>query len=199
MYIANNQEDAQQLESLLGKTIYQNVDQFISYYNSGQITKNHPEIKTIAEQISEIYSNIDFKNKMFIVKSDDEIALTTIQDIIGYFPEIVMLKRVASDLLASGRDHETKIIFQGEEKDFGFPYVEDEVSDEEGNFAIAKIPNTGKVFGSAEKIASNLFIQDILQDYSLDDSVYVTVGNVMNVDTGFLTEVADLMKDAVTA
>lgn len=184
MFIPVNQEAQDRVNTLLAKQkIFQDVDQFILFYNQGVINVNNDSIKDLAEEIDKSYLNIFLQNRKFYIQSKTEVELKKIDFLLSGWDLVAVLKRIARNLEEDDYLPDTKIIFIEEKRDQVF--LEGE-TDEEGNITLdsfEKYNDVERFNLTADKVAKNILLQGHLQNYPDFDNVsYVTIGALNSID-----------------
>lgn len=101
------------------KIFLDNVPQFINSYNQGLLARNNDIIKEIGEDVQHTYRNVDYNQRYITILSEEESALTGIEELIKYWKFISALKSLAEQMVEEGHINEDRIIFTKEQR--GYP------------------------------------------------------------------------------
>lgn len=189
-----NQEAEDQLKTEMKRKIFlDNVEQFINSYNQGLLSKGNDKVKEVGEAIRDTYRNVEYSQRYITVLSEEETALSGIEELIGYWKFIAALKSLATQMVEEGYDYEDRIIFTEENR--GYPLVIDPMDSTKLN----RHTSGRTLAGSFEEVAENPFLVDIREIYD-DDSGMVAfrLSNILSIDASFVLSLYDYIVDSAS-
>lgn len=89
----------EELAERLGKTIFQSPRAFIEAHSEGLINRNNDDVKAIADEIVEIYQNVEMKNRELVFVSQTEVMTEELLEGLQDWKIITKLKRALTDAL----------------------------------------------------------------------------------------------------
>lgn len=89
----------QELTERLSKTIFQSPRAFIEAHSEGLINRNNDDVKAIADEIVDIYQNVEMKNRELVFVSQTEVMTEELLEGLQDWKIITKLKRALSDAL----------------------------------------------------------------------------------------------------
>lgn len=202
-YIAINQEAEDKVQASLKKQrIFSDVDQFILLYNQGIINVNKDEIKDLADLIAESYSNVILQRRKFYVQSKEETYIKNALFVLENWAIVESLKRIAETLINEGFDTDTKLVFFEDKDKAGIVYLEGELN-EDGSItenSFEKYEYAEKLNINANSLASNVFLQPLINDYDqegLNNVAYINAFDLINLDDNFAIKINDLIESQI--
>lgn len=175
------------------KIFLDNVPQFINSYNQGLLARNNDIIKEIGEDIQHTYRNVDYNQRYITILSEEESALTGIEELIKYWKFISALKSLAEQMVEEGHINEDRIIFTKEQR--GYPLTVDPMDESK----LTRHISNRTLASSFEEIAENPFLVDIREIYD-DDSGMVAfkIQNILNIDDSFILRLHEFIVNSAT-
>lgn len=189
-FLAVSQEKEERLQSALAGTMFQNVENFIKFYNSGYINNKNPEIKEVLTEITETYRNIKEVGQEIKFISTKEIYSEELAEKLTVWSSITKMKRVIEELL------ETSVITHNDTLAFkqGYLYKVDEKFDDEEEQVIRELNKISKeTFYSSKTVA-----EEIAEKYSskenIEDGIYeFGINDILNINDSFIEEMYRLL------
>lgn len=190
-YIANNEEAAKKINEKLAGTLFKDVDTFIENYNLGVINPNSPQMRDLAKEITNAYSNItEPKKGTLVVMSSKEIIVTDAIERLEAWASIAKLKRAVNDKLSAGVIEETDFIVFGEGRKV--PGVARTSEDTEE----VNIENI-----TEERIIIDEKVIDVMAEYRGDDipfaeeveSIGLEVKDILSFNDDFIENIGDII------
>lgn len=188
-FIPVNHEKAEALENKLSQEIFRSVKDFVEFYNSGLISKNHEDVKKISREITETFKDVKEKNSKLVFISEEEVALEESLRVLKSWESLVKAKREINEAI------EQKIVTLDSRillDDNG--YLNTVAEDEEtGEINVTTISNEKVVSRKdevgviAEHIDSTANHSEHLGGYTLP------VKNIAELDTSFVLQVKELL------
>lgn len=97
-----DQQKAERLNERLGKTMFRSVENFVEFYNSGIINKNHEDVANIATEITKTYRDVKERNKRLIFISESEVHLNEIYSTLDTWSILIKIKRDLQQHISDG-------------------------------------------------------------------------------------------------
>ena len=183
-----DQNTRAELESVTGIS---DVEKFIFLFNEGMYDSKNEKIKHILDEISATYRNIDSNKKYISIISEEESAITSIEELIKHWKFICSLKSLATQLIQEGYPDYERIIF--EEKQGGFPNL---VDPKDNSKFRRHWSNKSIATNYRDEIATNPFLAEIIEDYSdnNDESIVAfPISVVSQIDDSFVLDIRDFI------
>lgn len=176
-FIVNDQEKVDALQERLSSTLYQSVERFVELFNSGIITKDNEEHKSISDEITKIFKNIRKSRGHLLFISEEEILAAEALEKLTPWVTLAKTKRALEQAVNEN------IIDESDEV----------LLDDNGNLYVEKI-------GKDENIEKQYFESDRLVKAEFphlklvsNDNGQVFVSNITNLDTSFIKETYNLI------
>lgn len=97
--LVRDRQRHQELTERLSKTIFQSPRAFIEAHSEGLINRNNDDVKAIADEIVDIYQNVEMKNRELVFVSQTEVMTEELLEGLQDWKIITKLKRALSDAL----------------------------------------------------------------------------------------------------
>lgn len=189
-YLPVSTEREQNLQDALAGTMFQNVENFIKFYNSGYINSKNPEIKEVLSEITATYKNIKEVGQEIKFIGTKEIYAEELADKLAMWSSITKMKRAVEELIESGELSANDIIAfkQGSMHKVVVEFDDEEEVDIRALNKISKESFYGsKQLG--EEIAKNFSSKE-----QKEDGVYeFAVSDILNIDDSFIEEMYQLL------
>ena len=98
-------------EKLKNLKLFTDPEQFISFFNSGFLSVNSPEIKDAAKTVAAAYRNVKLFGNKLIIKTAEEVAFDTSLELLRGWRAVSTLKRVAVEMLEESFAVDTLLLF----------------------------------------------------------------------------------------
>lgn len=178
--LALDSEKDNRIREKLGKTLFSDPEQFISYYNSGIINKKFKDIDTIAKDIVDTYRNVKLKNKDLSFISKEEVFATEIMSSVEQWLDVSRFKRELMRLLSNETLTQEDTIVYRSNGTFCTSENENDMSQE-------------KIFKNFDEAVSVFRKFSSFRDRDVTDAVFFKVYDIMNIDTGFLERMFEIL------
>lgn len=97
--LVRDRQRHEELTERLSKTIFQSPRAFIEAHSEGLINRNNDDVKAIADEIVDIYQNVEMKNRELVFVSQTEVMTEELLEGLQDWKIITKLKRALSDAL----------------------------------------------------------------------------------------------------
>lgn len=183
-----SQEAVTALEESVSKTIFESVERFVEFYNSGIISKNNDQVKEISREITEAYKDVKLKGNSLTFISEEEVVLDETLHLLAAWEVLTKVKREAADAVdAKSLKNDSTIVLT-----------------KEGNFNLYNSEDHTTVSTSIEKInpreesfAKLLSFSSYGTDYDESYGGYVfSVSDLLNINTNFILELKAIVPSA---
>lgn len=180
---------AQELNERLSQEIFRSVKDFVTFYNSGLISKKHDTVKAIAHEITETFKDVREKNGQLTFISEEEILLEETLKALAPWTIIVKVKREVENALENKTITEKDTIVL-DENGMMFYSVQKENGEEE-----LKYVSNEKLFAKNDNI-------DLLISYSKRhneetfnhyEGYAFNTTDITNIDTSFIEKIHNLI------
>lgn len=187
----NNEADEKfkrKLNQVLG---IDEVEKFINFYNLGLLSTNNKAIKGLAEDVQDSYRNIEINRKYISVLSEQETAVTAIEQLMHEWRFVTALKSLANQMLNEGYSPEDRIIFTKKNK--AIPNV----LDPENTDKLIKHWSNRSLADNYDDIKNNMFVEGIKENYDEEgNTVAYKIASIIQIDDSFVLDLEQFIVDA---
>lgn len=125
--LTRNEEKSRELTETLSKTLFRSPEDFIKAYSEGWINRNNEEVKNIAQEISDVYQNVQLKNREFVFISQTEAMVEEVITGLHPWKAITKIKRAVKDTVSEEKHGDTLYFLT--ENDAGYIFYENAESE----------------------------------------------------------------------
>lgn len=167
--------------------VFSNPEQFISFYNSGMLSGNNPEIKDIAKAIDRAFLNVkQFSNKL-IIKTQEEVAFDSCIELLQGWKAVATMKRVAYQMLEESFEPYTKLLFISSKP--GVLHYEG-LSDDGEEILIQQYWMRDKIVPSNKALVNNIFLGKSVFEYDAEKEIIgIKLSDITDVDDSFILDI----------
>lgn len=183
-FIPYNQEESAQLNHELSKTLFNNVENFIQFYNSGMIAKRSDEVTEIVKQVVDTYKNIEEKGGQLIFLSTAEVYLEEIIQNLEPWNYLVKIKREVEEARDEDELNQGTLLAFGKEDNIGYLLKLVDKDDKR----VAERIGAEKIFTRANQIKP-IFEKFSSVGQSDGKFYYFRASDFLNLDTGFIEKI----------
>lgn len=188
-FIPTSQEKADKIQEKLSKTLFQNVEKFIEYYNSGLINKRFEQTKELVDEITESFANIKEKNYKIIIIAEEEIIIEHAIDRLKYWEPIIKIKREVIKLAKTGKIRPEDKIVIAENGSISLLGKNAETGQDE-----LRDLDTDKNLTNSDKLEKLLSLSSYGKDKNEQlDGYLFKASDILNVDTNFIKQINSII------
>lgn len=188
-FIPTSQEKADKIQEKLSKTLFQNVEKFIEYYNSGLINKRFEQTKELVDEITDSFANIKEKNYKIIIIAEEEIIIEHAIDRLKYWEPIVKIKREVIKLAKTGKIRPDDKIVIAENGGISLLGKNAETGQDE-----LRDLDTDKNLTNSDKLEKLLSLSSYGKDKNEQlDGYLFKASDILNVDTNFIKQINSII------
>lgn len=183
-----NEEQAAALNEKLSKTMFRSAADFVNFYNSGLINKNHDDIAKTANEITKTFKNVKDKNRKLVFISEQEVFLDEINNNLAEWSLLTKIKREVEQLVSDNEiSADSVILFTPD----AIGYIVKESADEEEYIKL----NEEKLFHKMSDIVPvyNKYSTIKDADKAAEEVYQFMVYDVTNIDASFINRMHDLL------
>lgn len=101
-FIPANQAQADALAQRLQGSLFQTVENFVQYYNSGLINRKFDDVQAILAEVTSAYKDVKEKGGRLTFISEQEVVLAEVMAALAPWDTIAKVKREVTDALRDG-------------------------------------------------------------------------------------------------
>lgn len=183
-----SEEKVQDVQNKLQKLkVFSNPEQFISFYNSGMLSGNNPEIKDIAKAIDKAFLNVkQFANKL-IIKTQEEVAFDSCIELLQGWKTVATMKRVAYQMLEESFEPDTKLLFISNKP--GVLHYEG-LSEDGEEIIVQQYWMRDKIVPSNKALVNNVFLGKSVFEYDAEKEIIgIKLSDITDVDDSFILDI----------
>jgi len=176
-------------EKLKKLKLFTDPEQFISFFNSGFLSVNSPEIKDVARTVASAYRNVKLFGNKLIIKTEEEVAFDTSLELLRGWRAVSTLKRVAVEMLEESFAVDTLLLFT--DKSPGIIHYEG-LSEDGENIVIQKYWMRDKVVAGNAALVNNIFLGKYVFEYSTspeENIIGIKLSDVVDIDDSFILDI----------
>lgn len=98
MPISNDKD--QEIREKISKTIFKTPEDFVKFYNSGLISKNFEQVRSLVQDLKDTYKDIREKKSNLVFISEEEVIIDEMIQKLSVWDTLVKIKREITDFLA---------------------------------------------------------------------------------------------------
>lgn len=183
-FIPYSEEKAEKLSQQLSGTLFNNVENFVNFYNSGIIAKRSDEIVELTKEVVGTYKNLEEKGGLIVFLSEAEVYLSETFELLTPWTFVVRIKRELSDIKNEGKIKDDTIIAFSKNTDFGYAL---KLSKKDDQNILTKIGNE-KIFTKEHQL-SEIFDKFSSIKQSDDENYYFRASDFLNLNDSFITQI----------
>ncbi len=176
-------------EKLKNLKLFTDPEQFISFFNSGFLSVNSPEIKDAAKTVAAAYRNVKLFGNKLIIKTAEEVAFDTSLELLRGWRAVSTLKRVAVEMLEESFAVETLLLFT--DKSPGIIHYEG-LSEDGESIVLQKYWMRDRVVGGNAALVNNIFLGKYVFEYSTsseENIIGIKLSDVVDIDDSFILDI----------
>lgn len=176
-------------EKLKNLKLFTDPEQFISFFNSGFLSVNSPEIKDAAKTVAAAYRNVKLFGNKLIIKTAEEVAFDTSLELLRGWRAVSTLKRVAVEMLEESFAVETLLLFT--DKSPGIIHYEG-LSEDGESIILQKYWMRDRVVGGNAALVNNIFLGKYVFEYSTsseENIIGIKLSDVVDIDDSFILDI----------
>lgn len=211
---AVNSTAAEELESTLSQTLFQNSERFIEAYNSGLVNKRNAEVSSLAQKVAKTYRNIELASSELVSISTDAISLNEIEAAFNKWSVIVAVRNAIKNFASDGASENPVNLIVSDDKKKGALYAVLRASTDSDEDALTEPPAYGdEVTSESEDSFEYVSLGRVAKDASTAENALGEYGNrvewddfesdvievdpsIQDVDTSFLERAAKELSQA---
>lgn len=176
-------------EKLKNLKLFTDPEQFISFFNSGFLSVNSPEIKDAAKTVAAAYRNVKLFGNKLIIKTAEEVAFDTSLELLRGWRAVSTLKRVAVEMLEESFAVDTLLLFT--DKSPGIIHYEG-LSEDGESIVLQKYWMRDRVVGGNAALVNNIFLGKYVFEYSTsseENIIGIKLSDVVDIDDSFILDI----------
>lgn len=176
-------------EKLKNLKLFTDPEQFISFFNSGFLSVNSPEIKDAAKTVAAAYRNVKLFGNKLIIKTAEEVAFDTSLELLRGWRAVSTLKRVAVEMLEESFSVDTLLLFT--DKSPGIIHYEG-LSEDGESIVLQKYWMRDRVVGGNAALVNNIFLGKYVFEYSTsseENIIGIKLSDVVDIDDSFILDI----------
>lgn len=176
-------------EKLKKLKLFTDPEQFISFFNSGFLSVNSPEIKDAAKTVAAAYRNVKLFGNKLIIKTEEEVAFDTSLELLRGWRAVSTLKRVAVEMLEESFAVDTLLLFT--DKSPGIIHYEG-LSEDGESIVLQKYWMRDRVVGGNAALVNNIFLGKYVFEYSTspeENIIGIKLSDVVDIDDSFILDI----------
>lgn len=176
-------------EKLKNLKLFTDPEQFISFFNSGFLSVNSPEIKEAAKTVAAAYRNVKLFGNKLIIKTAEEVAFDTSLELLRGWRAVSTLKRIAVEMLEESFAVDTLLLFT--DKSPGIIHYEG-LSEDGENIVLQKYWMRDKVVAGNAALVNNIFLGKYVFEYSTspeENIIGIKLSDVVDIDDSFILDI----------
>ncbi len=176
-------------EKLKNLKLFTDPEQFISFFNSGFLSVNSPEIKEAAKTVAAAYRNVKLFGNKLIIKTAEEVAFDTSLELLRGWRAVSTLKRIAVEMLEESFAVDTLLLFT--DKSPGIIHYEG-LSEDGEDIVLQKYWMRDKVVAGNAALVNNIFLGKYVFEYSTspeENIIGIKLSDVVDIDDSFILDI----------